>query len=499
MALSDFAPSTSKKLESSGVGGIDLSRPIINNPDGSISTERTITIEADGKHYLIPTIVGGKTLTADAAVAAWRSGTNKPVGIFNSAAEAESSAVTRSTRIGELRGGGGNRLSKFAPSVKAPSTRLERFAPSTGMLGVPEPLSFDESKAMLTWTPPERETIIRAPTAADAQAVVPSSLQPSEQGVRALLSQISPEEMASSKEAFTPVPQTREDLGLFQGKAAEVGKKIGAPLAGRMIEDLANPMTIPETALLSAGFGMAARGLRAAGILKPAAKLVGESVASVVKESYAPTSTTEMWKLTLDYVDDKMSTLITPEMQTYLSKIGVNVRQVREYAADLVYGNKRSLSKLPTPVRKLIGDITRGGPETVLQNLGADYKALAVNAGLTPKEAATFTRKALNRLRGERLPGSLSEPASHKVFDLPPTKKVVDPLSGKTAEVPIIPIPAPQVEAAVARAVASIPEKVADGVTAPQLTVDTFKVIVDAAESLTHRDPNYKLKFETVD
>lgn len=84
---------------------IDTSRPVINNPDGSFSTERTITIEADGRHYVIPTIVGGKQLRDDEAVKAWRAGKNPEVGVYGSADEAENAAQARSKRIGQVRGG----------------------------------------------------------------------------------------------------------------------------------------------------------------------------------------------------------------------------------------------------------------------------------------------------------------------------------------------------------------------------------------------------------
>ncbi len=83
---------------------IDLSRPKISNADGSFSTERTITIEADGKHLLIPTIVGGKQRSESEAIALWKSGQNKAVGSYGSADEAERSAVERSARIGRVRG-----------------------------------------------------------------------------------------------------------------------------------------------------------------------------------------------------------------------------------------------------------------------------------------------------------------------------------------------------------------------------------------------------------
>ena len=86
--------------------GINTQRPAINNPDGSISTEKTITIEIDGKHYLIPTIVDGKQLTPDQAVMATMAGKNNPVGEFNSAVEAEVAARLRSSQIGNTRPSG---------------------------------------------------------------------------------------------------------------------------------------------------------------------------------------------------------------------------------------------------------------------------------------------------------------------------------------------------------------------------------------------------------
>lgn len=82
---------------------IDAKRPIVNNADGSFSTERTITVEMDGKHYLIPTIVNGKQVTPDEAVALMKAGKNQPVGVFASAAEADAAAKARSGKIGDMR------------------------------------------------------------------------------------------------------------------------------------------------------------------------------------------------------------------------------------------------------------------------------------------------------------------------------------------------------------------------------------------------------------
>ncbi len=82
---------------------IDTNRPIIHNPDGSISTERTMTIESDGKFILIPTIVNGKQLSQQDAIKEWKAGNNKPVGVFKTNEEAEKYATERSKEIGRLR------------------------------------------------------------------------------------------------------------------------------------------------------------------------------------------------------------------------------------------------------------------------------------------------------------------------------------------------------------------------------------------------------------
>ena len=60
-----------------------------------MSHEKTITIEVDGKHYNIPTVVGGKTLSSkQAADFAFK---NKKLGKgFNSLDEAVKAAISRS-------------------------------------------------------------------------------------------------------------------------------------------------------------------------------------------------------------------------------------------------------------------------------------------------------------------------------------------------------------------------------------------------------------------
>ena len=70
-------------------GNIDLSaRPVVRHADGSISTVRSISVEMDGKEYLIPTVSeDGKVLSEDDAVNQFKQ-TGKHLGVFDSPEDA---------------------------------------------------------------------------------------------------------------------------------------------------------------------------------------------------------------------------------------------------------------------------------------------------------------------------------------------------------------------------------------------------------------------------
>jgi hypothetical protein len=76
-------------------GNIDLNnRPIVRNPDGSISTVRSISVTDDQGHaILIPTFVGGKVVNDNAAIENFRQ-TGQNLGVFSSEDAANAYAET---------------------------------------------------------------------------------------------------------------------------------------------------------------------------------------------------------------------------------------------------------------------------------------------------------------------------------------------------------------------------------------------------------------------
>lgn len=84
-------------------GNIDLNRrPVVSNPDGTVSTVRSIGVNIDGREVLLPTIGDdGKDLTTEEAVARYRE-TGEHLGIFDTSDNASAYARTVSERQGRL-------------------------------------------------------------------------------------------------------------------------------------------------------------------------------------------------------------------------------------------------------------------------------------------------------------------------------------------------------------------------------------------------------------
>jgi hypothetical protein len=70
------------------LGNIDLySRPEVKNPDGSTSTVRSISVNMNGREYLIPTVIGNRIVPNDEAIKHFRK-TGQHLGVFDSPASA---------------------------------------------------------------------------------------------------------------------------------------------------------------------------------------------------------------------------------------------------------------------------------------------------------------------------------------------------------------------------------------------------------------------------
>ena len=75
-----------------GRGNIDLNnRKVVRNKDGSISTERSFSVNIDGKETLLPTVIDGKIVSEDEAIDYYYK-TGKHLGRFDTVEEAEAYA-----------------------------------------------------------------------------------------------------------------------------------------------------------------------------------------------------------------------------------------------------------------------------------------------------------------------------------------------------------------------------------------------------------------------
>lgn len=82
-------------------------KPRVPQQDGTISTEKTISIEADGRHFVIPTIVDGVSYTQDAAADMFMARKIAPIASFKTAQEAKNFAEQRSRDLDKATGGTG--------------------------------------------------------------------------------------------------------------------------------------------------------------------------------------------------------------------------------------------------------------------------------------------------------------------------------------------------------------------------------------------------------
>lgn len=89
------------------VGKTKEGRPIVDNGDGTYSTEKTITVTIGGRHFNIPTMYGGREVNGDEAIEILRQNnwidpdTGKRIESFDTAEQAERAARKRTEQLGD--------------------------------------------------------------------------------------------------------------------------------------------------------------------------------------------------------------------------------------------------------------------------------------------------------------------------------------------------------------------------------------------------------------
>lgn len=88
-------------MKQKGIGApVEFGRPLMPNPDGSVSSELTMTTQGPGgQWYNVPTMMNGMALPYDTIETLFQYGLAPHVGSFPTLDEAEAAAVRRSNTI----------------------------------------------------------------------------------------------------------------------------------------------------------------------------------------------------------------------------------------------------------------------------------------------------------------------------------------------------------------------------------------------------------------
>jgi hypothetical protein len=101
-------------------------RPVLKNPDGSVSTTSSMSFSEDGREILIPTVVNGKRLTAKQAIEHYHK-TGEHLGKFATPEEADRYAENLHNEQARRMGLGGKPTTKPAASGNGKASLLKDF------------------------------------------------------------------------------------------------------------------------------------------------------------------------------------------------------------------------------------------------------------------------------------------------------------------------------------------------------------------------------------
>lgn len=163
------APTSAASADFPVLGNIDIyNRTPVVNPDGSVSTVDSFSVNIDGKEVLLPTIIAGKRVSEDEAINHYYE-TGEYLGKFDTVAEADDYAQRLHEQQERLYGDAANRILNTpsatpAPVKPTPPPVVDQTAKAVN--AAQSKAILDSAKTILaTGTPDEKMLLNLAPTA----------------------------------------------------------------------------------------------------------------------------------------------------------------------------------------------------------------------------------------------------------------------------------------------------------------------------------------------
>src|SRR3990167_3883325 len=180
--------------------------------------------------------------------------------------------------------------------------------------------------------------------------------EPSEEDLIQVLSKVKPEELELARQVLQRDVKTREDLNLLQGKLSSFGEKHGFGFTADLVENLLNPLTIPEIEMI----GVFGHSGKVASFAALSEKVSPARMKQVIKFfNFAEKGTLSGY---FDRVAARKNVAMTPELLT----------NPTEFAEELSLAEKRGMISAQLTLPDDIGNMTPNDP------LGAIKKRLAL-------------------------------------------------------------------------------------------------------------------------